>query len=162
MAYAVRLGVPLVALVASKKKVRGLRFGQCNAINSGLVLASGKFITVVQVCTCVCACVHACVCAHVHVCACEGACYDADRTNVVIPRLVADAYVCEFVCVWACVCVRACVCVCVCARACVCIHTHTHTHKQIQTHTHVQQPTGQRVDDAQLCSAHDRFLCHPR
>ena len=48
VAYARRLGVPLVALVSSKKKVRGLRFGQCNAINSGLVLAAGKFITVIQ------------------------------------------------------------------------------------------------------------------
>lgn len=48
VAYARRRGVPLVALVPSKKKTRGLRFGQCNAINSGLVLASGKFITVVQ------------------------------------------------------------------------------------------------------------------
>ena len=48
VAYARRRGVPLVALVPSKKKVRGLRFGQCNAINSGLVLSSGKFITVVQ------------------------------------------------------------------------------------------------------------------
>ncbi len=49
IAYARRRGVPLKALVPSKKKVRGLRFGQCNAINSGLVLASGRFITVVQV-----------------------------------------------------------------------------------------------------------------
>ncbi len=48
VAYARRRGVPLVALVPSKKKVRGLRFGQCNAINSGLVLAAGQFITVVQ------------------------------------------------------------------------------------------------------------------
>ena len=48
IAYARRRGVPLVALVPSKKKVRGQRFGQCNAINSGLVLASGHFITVVQ------------------------------------------------------------------------------------------------------------------
>lgn len=48
VAYARRLGLPLVALVPSKKKVRGLRFGQCNAINSGLALASGSFITVVQ------------------------------------------------------------------------------------------------------------------
>ena len=48
VAYVRRRGVPLVALVPSKKKVRGLRFGQCNAINSGLVLAAGQFITVVQ------------------------------------------------------------------------------------------------------------------
>jgi hypothetical protein len=48
VAYARKLGIPLMALVPSKKKVRGKRFGQCNAINSGLVLASGEFITVVQ------------------------------------------------------------------------------------------------------------------
>ena len=33
--YALRKGIPLVAMVSSKEKVRGKRFGQCNAINSG-------------------------------------------------------------------------------------------------------------------------------
>ena len=33
--YAVRLGLPIAAMVRSKPKLRGKRFGQCNAINTG-------------------------------------------------------------------------------------------------------------------------------
>ena len=46
--YAESLGLPLAAILRSKDKVRGKRFGQCNAINSGLLLARGRFVTVVQ------------------------------------------------------------------------------------------------------------------
>jgi glycosyltransferase involved in cell wall biosynthesis len=46
--YALRKGVPLAAMLQSKPKVRGKRFGQCNAINSGLAVSRGSFITVVQ------------------------------------------------------------------------------------------------------------------
>jgi hypothetical protein len=34
--YAASLNIPLAALMPSKPKVRGKRFGQCNAINSGV------------------------------------------------------------------------------------------------------------------------------
>ncbi|KAJ1469689.1 hypothetical protein T484DRAFT_1850804, partial [Baffinella frigidus] len=46
--YALALKLPLAAILRSKAKVYGQRFGQCNAINSGLLLARGRFITVVQ------------------------------------------------------------------------------------------------------------------
>lgn len=36
--YALRKGIPLAAILKSKPKVRGKRFGQCNAINSGEML----------------------------------------------------------------------------------------------------------------------------
>jgi glycosyltransferase involved in cell wall biosynthesis len=33
--YALQLNIPLKAIVSSKPKLRGKRFGQCNAINTG-------------------------------------------------------------------------------------------------------------------------------
>jgi hypothetical protein len=48
-AAAAALNVPLAHMTRSKPRARESRFGIANAINSGFLLARGRYITVLQV-----------------------------------------------------------------------------------------------------------------